>query len=516
MNIIDAVKDPELLGRFFGDGRSWQAWFTILRAIFGLPMSAEEAVLIERLSGRRPPRRQVRECWIVAGRRSGKTWIAALICVFIAAFINWRPRLQAGERAVVLLLAVDRSQAAVALKYVKAAFEQVPMLASLVERVTSDTVELSTGAAIQVSSSSFRRVRGRTIVAAVLDECSFWHSLESATPAEELYSAILPAMATVEGSLLIGISSPYRQSGLLFEKFKAHHGEDGDVLALKAETRELNPTISEKVIQRAMERDPVAGASEWLAAWRSDLEALLSPEMIEAAVDRARPPELPPVSELKGQYKCFADPSGGRRDSFGIAIGHREGDLVIVDVARAAPAPFDPQKVTAEFAELARAYGCYEILGDKYGGSWPETAFRECSMIYKPAAEPKSALYLECLPLFARGVIRFAEDKRLIAELQGLERHTSRSGKDAVDHGVGQHDDLANAVCGLCWMLGSSPVWDVSEEDFWVEEGTVAGQLAALASRGVVGRDAMLAIGSPATPWSTTSRLPSGQSGQAH
>jgi hypothetical protein len=516
VNIVEAMNDRELFGRFFKDPKTWTAWRAVLKAIFGLKTTKTEAALIKRLSGRRPPRQQVREAWIAAGRRSGKTWIASLICCYIAAFMNWRQGLQSGERAVVLLLAVDRAKAAVAFRYIRAAFREVPMLRALVERETADTIELSTGAAIQVSSSSFRRVRGRTIVAAVLDECAYWHSLESATPAEELYSAILPAMATVEGSLLIGISSPYRQSGLLFEKFRAHHGEDGDVLALRAETRELNPTISEKVIQRAMERDPVAGASEWLATWRSDLQVLLSPEMIEAAVDRARPPELPPVSELKGQYKCFADPSGGRRDSFGIAIGHREGDLVIVDVARAAPAPFDPQKVTAEFAELARAYGCYEILGDKYGGSWPETAFRECSMIYKPAAEPKSALYLECLPLFARGVIRFAEDKRLIAELQGLERRTSRSGKDAVDHGVGQHDDLANAVCGLCWMLGSSPVWDVSEEDFWVEEGTVAGQLAALASRGVVGRDAMLAIGSPATPWSTTSRLPSGQSGQAH
>ena len=36
------------------------------------------------------------------------------------------------------------------------------------------------------------------------------------------------------------------------------------------------------------------------------------------------------------------------------------------------------------------------------------------------------------------GVVRFAEDKRLIAELQGLERRTSRSGKDAVDHGIDQ------------------------------------------------------------------------------
>jgi hypothetical protein len=502
VNIIQAVGDDRLFGRFFRDPSTWTAWRAILKAIFGLPTTKAEAALIERLSGRRPPRRQVREAWICAGRRSGKTWIASMVCCYIAAFVDWRPRLQAGETALVLCLAVDRSQASILFKYIRAAFREVPMLRALVESETQSEIRLTNGAAIEVHSSSFRRVRGRTVVACVMDECAYWRSVESASPAEETYSALVPAMATVEGSLLIGISSPYRQSGLLFEKFKAHHGEDGDVLALKAETRELNPTISEKVIKRAMERDPVAGASEWLAAWRSDLQALLSPEMIEAAVDRARPLELPPMPELRGQYRCFADPSGGRRDAFGIAIGHREGDLVIVDVARAARAPFDPQRVTAEYAELARSYSCYEIVGDKYGGSWPETAFRECNMLYKPAAEPKSTLYLECVPLFARGVICFAEDKQLIAELQGLERRVGKSGKDNVDHPVGQHDDLANAVCGLCYMLGSSPVWDVSEEDFWVEDGTVGGQLAELASQGVVGRDAMMLVMRPVSPWS--------------
>jgi len=500
MNIIQAMDDPALFGRFFRDPSTWAAWRTILKAIFGLEATQAEAALIERLSGRRPPRRQVRECWIAAGRRSGKTWIAALICCFIAAFVNWKSKgLQAGERAVVLLLAVDRSQAAVALKYVKAAFEQVPMLANLVERVTSDTIELSNGAAIEVHSSSFRRLRGRTVVAAVLDECSFWRSMESASPAEETYSALVPAMATTEGSLLIGISSPYRQAGLLFEKFKAHHGEDGDVLALKAETRQLNPTISEKVIQRAMERDPVAGASEWLAEWRSDLQALLSDDMLDCAVDTARPLELPPMPGL--QYCCFADPSGGRSDSFGIAIGHREGDLVILDVVRAVRPPFDPAVVAAEFAALARSYGCSEITGDRYGGAWVEMAFRDCGVSYKPAAEPKSTLYLECLPQFARGTIRLPEHKRLIAELRSLERRVGKSGRDSVDHPVGQHDDLSNAACGLAWMLADPPMQIEAHMLAAFDGGGVSGQMMRLREHGITGTEAMLACEQPERPW---------------
>jgi hypothetical protein len=40
------------------------------------------------------------------------------------------------------------------------------------------------------------------------------------------------------------------------------------------------------------------------------------------------------------------------------------------------------------------------------------------------------------------------EIRRLISQLHGLERRTARGGKDSIDHGPGQHDDLSNAVAG--------------------------------------------------------------------
>ena len=40
------------------------------------------------------------------------------------------------------------------------------------------------------------------------------------------------------------------------------------------------------------------------------------------------------------------------------------------------------------------------------------------------------------------------DSKRLVAQLCGLERRTSRSGKDSIDHVPGGRDDVANAVAG--------------------------------------------------------------------
>jgi hypothetical protein len=36
----------------------------------------------------------------------------------------------------------------------------------------------------------------------------------------------------------------------------------------------------------------------------------------------------------------------------------------------------------------------------------------------------------------------------VVAQFVGLERRTSRSGRDSVDHAPGAHDDVANAVAG--------------------------------------------------------------------
>jgi hypothetical protein len=68
---------------------------------------------------------------------------------------------------------------------------------------------------------------------------------------------------------------------------------------------------------------------------------------------------------------------------------------------------------------------------------------------YVKSESPKSAIYLECVPLFTRGLVRLPDHSRLVRELRLLERHTHRSGRDTIDHPKGGHDDHANAPCGV-------------------------------------------------------------------
>ena len=127
-----------------------------------------------------------------------------------------------------------------------------------------------------VKTSDFRSVRGITLAAVVADEVCFWNT-EGSSPDVEIFAALRPAIATVPGSKLIATSSPYSKHCVMYEAHREYFGnENADVLVWQAETRVMNPTIRESLIQRELERDPDSASAEWLAKFRDDLESALA------------------------------------------------------------------------------------------------------------------------------------------------------------------------------------------------------------------------------------------------
>lgn len=454
LSILDVMKDLTLFGREFGGG-SWRAWRVFLKALFGLEMDAEDLEIYRKHTGRkREPTKALGEAWVAAGRRGGKSRVGALLAVFLACFRDYSKVLAAGERGVVMVLANDRKQAQVVFKYIKALL-QVPLLSRLVVRETADTIDLGNDISVEVHTSSYRSVRGRTIVAAVLDEIAFWDDPDTANPDIEVVNALRPGMATVPGSMLLAISTPYARRGVLWDAFDKHYGrDDSDVLVWQAPTMMMNPTLSESVVHKAFESDPVAAASEYGAEFRRDIAGLFSIEALEAVTKRGRY-ELAPSDGAN--YGAFVDPSGGSYDSFTLAIGHSAwrpgGETVVLDCVRERRPPFSPEDVVEEYANLLRSYHLADVTGDRYAGSWVAETFAKHGISYRPADLTRSQLYLAFLPIVNSGRVELLDDKRLITQLSRLERRTSRSGQDSVDHPRGSHDDIANAVAGVASLL---------------------------------------------------------------
>ena len=191
----------------------------------------------------------------------------------------------------------------------------------------------------------------------------------------------------------------------------------------------------------------------------------MPPEFIEAVVVPGRF-ELPKVEDAS--YFGFVDPSGGRQDSMTLGIAHKDEDKkVVLDVLREQKPPFQPKIVVKEFSEILKAYGIDQVESDRYAGEWVNEAFRDHEIEVKNSELTASEIYLNFLPLVANGTVELLDNKRLKAQLAGLERRTRFGGKDLITHYPGGHDDVANAAAGALVMASKEEHFAAA---FWSTE----------------------------------------------
>jgi hypothetical protein len=455
MIILDAIADANLFAPWFRNRSTWAAWHAFLAALFALPMTEEQQATYAQCTGRSSaPAAPAQEGWLIVGRRGGKSFILALTAVFIACFRDYRQYLAPGERGTCMVIATDRKQARIIIRYISALL-RVPLLAQMIEREAADSFDLSNGVTIEVHTASFKSTRGYAILAALCDEAAYWPTDNSAEPDYEIINALRPGMAQFPNALLLCASSPYARRGALWDAYRKHYGKDGDpVLVWQADTRQMNPTIRQGIIDEAMERDPARAQAEYYAQFRSDIESYINREAVEACVAPGLL-ERAPQSGLR--YTAFVDPSGGSADSFTLAISHHDANQVFLDCVREVRPPFSPEAVVGEFAQLCKSYRITKVCGDRYAGEWPREQFRKLGIAYELAPKPKSDLYRDLLPIINSRKVELLDHAKLIAQLCGLERRTARSGRDSIDHGPGAHDDIANAVAGAL-VVAQKPV----------------------------------------------------------
>ena len=117
-------------------------------------------------------------------------------------------------------------------------------------------------------------------------------------------------------------------------------------------TTTMNPIFNQRVIDRAVELDPLAAAAEYHSEFRRDVETFLQPEALDAVrligrreLPFAEPSSWPPMSGL-------SNPAGGTgEDSMTMAIAHDQGGKAVLDVVREVRPPFSPEATVAEFAD---------------------------------------------------------------------------------------------------------------------------------------------------------------------
>jgi hypothetical protein len=438
----------------FRDLKTWGNWQVFLKVLFGLPLNEHELPLAGQCTGREEfPTQPFRSCYVPAGRRAGKSLMAAYIAVY-KAIQDYSHCLARGERGTVLCLAQDRKAAGIVFNYIRSFLRADPVVPSMIERETTDSIELSNMITLQVGTSSFRSVRGLTCVCIIADEIAYWQDPEgSRNPAAEVLRSLRPSLLTIPDSLFLAISSTYSQEGVLYDAVEAHFGKDeSETLVWRAPTILMNPTASQESISKEIAQDPGA-YYEYQAEFRPGMEGYISESSLRNCVVVGRVELLP---NPMFRYTAFADLAGGTgQDSAALAIGHREDDIIVLDCIHAWPPPFDPLVVVEEMARLSYAvYGVRTIQGDRFSGGIMPSAFSRHQVTYDSDKVPdKSLIYAQFVPLVMACQVELLDDPDLMRELQSLVRRNRAGGAFTIDHLQGRHDDIANVCCGVCVLL---------------------------------------------------------------
>jgi hypothetical protein len=454
------MDDPQLFAPWFKKrwlrADSWATWRVFLKALYALPMDGAELETFCRHTGRtRPPTEPFEKCWLICGRRSGKSRIAALVASYNSVFRQYET-LQRGEYGVMPIVASDKKQADVIFSYVANFFHDIPLLAKMVVNETKDSLELNNSIHIEVHASDYRSTRGYSMIGGICDELAFWRTdSAAASPDSEILNAIEKGSANIPGAMLLGVSSPYARAGVLFEAHEKNFDKDTDELCWVADTRSMNPTISQKIIDRAYAKDPASASAEYGAQFRSDLANFLTPEAIALCTDGGVAERAPREGV---HYFGFVDPSGGAHDSMTLGISHSDNGDAVLDFLCERRPPFSPDDVVAEFCRHLKRYRMHSINGDNYGGDWPKERFQAHGVTYNLAEKNRSEIYLTFLPGINSARVRLLDNARLREQLEGLVRRTRSGGKDQVDHRAGAFDDLCNSACGALVLAGAGEV----------------------------------------------------------
>lgn len=476
LNIIEVIQDPDWIGDVISPQQE-----TVLRAIYGLPLGTKRMTtrtfqngkfsflvetplqLFRRCTGRKAYNPQeYSEAGIYPGARSGKTdKLVANAAIYEACVKKWN--LSVGERGMFPIVAYDKDQADIAFSYIQDKLERSPLLSQMVVKSLKRSIDLINGVTIAVRPCNFRQMRGYTILGAGLDEVAIWRDEESgANPAKEVIRAIRRGMATKSGTKLLKISSPFAKEGVVWDEYK-DRAKFPYKLIWKQPSWEMNPAVDEEFLLNEFVNDPDFFWREFGAEFWESASRFLPPEKVDACVSKGRA-ERP--HDKRFEYHSAID-AAFTSDHFAFGVGHKEGQRVIVDLARhwwpAQDAPVQKDIVLTEVAITSLGYSTAIVRGDQYAAEPIRQDLAERGVKYEEytfTQNSKQAMYSCLRTLVLSGLFEIPDDPELVSQLKKLDARVLPGGNVQIKGIKGSKDDLAT-VAGLialfCSMAQSGP-----------------------------------------------------------
>ena len=378
ISIIEFATGENWLGLSFKERPAQEV---ILRAMYGLPLDEEQLKIFKILTkGKIKYKPGIIRFEMIAclGARSGKSFLVSIVALYEATRDQWKKFVSKRESPYIVIIATRQKQAeAIIGANCARMLENSPVLKNMIKESFKTELTLTNGVKILSLPCNSTAGRGLPIAILIFDEIAFYR-LEGVKADSLIFDSLRPRQAQFPDCKMLMISTAGSKQGLFFNFFNEGF-KIQDRLTIQGETKFLNPLIPVKFLEKEKARDIDNYLREFKGIFSEKLEAFFSWELMQKPFVLAG--DLPYNSEYI--YYLALDQSGlSGRDRFALAISHKEGDSVIVDIVRSWQTK-DLDIILDEIKTLAGTFCISEAIIDRYSKGYVEASFKKISLEVK-------------------------------------------------------------------------------------------------------------------------------------
>ncbi len=309
------------------------------------------------------------------GRGSGKTTMCAAYAVYCAVCQD--VKVGPGDTPYVITIAPDKDTAKLSISMAREMVRRQPYLERLIvsDEKTSITLRRPDGQQVKIEAFAASRggssVRGRTILAFLLDEAEFFTSNSDGDGKSysvndvDLFRALKPRLVRNGKGMLV--STPWPVETLMGAMFERNWGKSTDAVAVKAPTllvRGDDPDVAANVADEYL-KDPENARREY----DCEIDGLIGEGFFDLSAMTTSVEKV----EYPGKFNplwptAAACDLGFKNDSSTLAIvqfdGHKYHTVYLLEKRPKAGAPLKPSEVIRDFALAAKRYGCHAVVSD--------------------------------------------------------------------------------------------------------------------------------------------------------
>ncbi len=407
------------------------------------------------------PAGALRRLAVVAGARSGKTYLFSLRLLHLALTVDVS-RCAPGEQPAALIIAPSKRLGRQALRYIKGAVDSKKLLRGAVVDSNADTLTIKRagGRTVRIEVAAAKAGgeagRGFSLVGALMDEASFFRDEDYAVNDVEVWRAIKARI--IMGGQAILSSTPWARSGLLYDTYKQQWAKPETFLVAHAATRTMrtDTMILEQVA--AEERDDPDNARREFGAEFLGLDAstFFAEDLVGGAIDTTL--ELG-GAPLGGDEVIAGADFGFRRNSSALAIVHKRGDrYILADLVEVQPEddePLKPSAVCATFADVLARHGCGSVVADQHYIESVREHLNARGISVSMATAKPDEVYVKARDRFRERRLALPSHRRLLAQLKEIRARPTVGGGLSMQlpkKPDGSHADLVAALTLALWQ----------------------------------------------------------------